>query len=410
MTIMENKMKSPLNDILHPHTGKDLLSFFAQNRPRLLESANSAIISQLLNWRDIENLLAMSRYENPGIRLVRNGKELESEAYCFPQYNFGGTASPLVDRRRLLHCFRDGYTIVYDDFEAKHEAILALSQDMEETFRDCCSCHLYVSAGTEPGLSAHWDDHDVLVLQIIGSKSWKLWNPGIPYPIRDFQRHSPGEKGVPFADIELVAGQALVLPRGWWHDPRPRNELSVHISVAISRRTGLNYLQWLTTISSRCELFRRNIDYGGDGHATASYSKSLRDELISFITKNTPNDFLTAFRSGLYCRPQFSLPWDFEADRGNELAGKRVKWALSPVQTVSDDSHTISVRCLDLTLEFPSVAREFVSRLLDREWHATSHLYASVAKISTFDSFAQVLKDLFVEGVILLADEGEDLK
>lgn len=391
-----------LKEILQPHTEQDLLSHFSENRPLVLSPSRPQLISGLLDWRDIEDLLAMNRYDNPGLRLVRNGKEMSSDGFCFHQFNFRGEASPLVNRRKLLQRFREGCTIVYDDLEAKCESFATLSCDLERLFLDYCSCHLYVSGGTEPGLSAHWDDHDVLVFQIVGTKKWQLWAPGIEYPIREFQKDNRGSKGQHYCDIELTAGNMLVLPRGWWHDPRPCNNLSVHVSIAINRRTGLTYMGWLMRKAVERQFMRQNIEYGIDGRVSEDYSERIRDELIGLIRRHSTADYLSQFRSELQYRPKFAFPSDLADPQVDDLDGKYVRWALGSVQQVDEHDGVVTLRCIDCTLEFPSVSRDFVETLLSGEWHRTDDLYRTVSGVSTLEAFSQVLGDLSSQGIILV--------
>ena len=48
--------------------------------------------------------------------------------------------------------------------------------------------NLYITAVGHRGLVLHWDDHDVFILQLTGSKHWRVWEPFIeactyPYSI-----------------------------------------------------------------------------------------------------------------------------------------------------------------------------------------------------------------------------------
>ena len=53
---------------------------------------------------------------------------------------------------------------------------------------------------------AHYDPVDNVVGQFCGSKRWRLWRPSSGEPT-----------GTPDYDVVVAPGDALFVPRGWWH-------------------------------------------------------------------------------------------------------------------------------------------------------------------------------------------------
>lgn len=115
-------------------------------------------------------------------------------------------------------------------------------------------CPGYVTAFITPagtqGLDYHWDQYLGIVVQLEGSKTWELWEPKIESPYRDHATSThlwdgdwvgQWQDSGPDMTIELAAGQVLVLPRGWVHNPHSRDstETSVHLTFVLRERVPL---------------------------------------------------------------------------------------------------------------------------------------------------------------------------
>ena len=107
----------------------------------------------------------------------------------------------------------------------------------------------------------HHDTHEVISLQVAGSKRWLVYEPVLELPLKNQRyRSALGEPGEPMLDVTLRAGDTLYLPRGWLHQALTSDEDSLHITV------GINVRRWID--EARAELdaaegelaFRQTID------------------------------------------------------------------------------------------------------------------------------------------------------
>jgi hypothetical protein len=82
----------------------------------------------------------------------------------------------------------------------------------------------------------HYDTHDVIVLQVLGEKRWRLW-PGQPVPQPTRRTPWPGgiePEGEPVA-VTMRPGDTLYVPRGVMHDAAAQDgsEPSLHVTVGL---------------------------------------------------------------------------------------------------------------------------------------------------------------------------------
>ncbi|MET8246621.1 cupin domain-containing protein [Streptomyces sp. NPDC005202] len=115
--------------------------------------------------------------------------------------------------------------------------------------------HAFLTPAGQQGLLHHWDQQMALIVQVAGAKTWQLWKPVYDSPMREYQesfrvgRKLPDwEAAGPDMSIDLKAGQTLLLPRGWVHNPHAldHDEPSVHLTFAIRERTPLWLAEQLT--------------------------------------------------------------------------------------------------------------------------------------------------------------------
>lgn len=108
---------------------------------------------------------------------------------------------------------------------------------------------MYVAGGTESGLGLHWDEHDVVVVQLEGRRRWSLGSLASNAPLRErLQPHGlgavepdrPAEVGA--IDITLDPGDVLVVPRGTWHRVEGTGDRSAHVSFGFDYPLGLDVL------------------------------------------------------------------------------------------------------------------------------------------------------------------------
>lgn len=138
--------------------------------------------------------------------------------------------------------YLDGCSVVNNHADLIMAPLAALCNDLQKTFP-----HVYINTYLTPpnaaAVKAHADDRDVLVIQVLGEKQWKVYNDvPIKYPNNHEQVGKNGLKvpeeilnKKPLFDITLKAGDILYMPRGYVHEAETsESEPSFHCTVAIA--------------------------------------------------------------------------------------------------------------------------------------------------------------------------------
>src|SRR6202041_864866 len=146
-----------------------------------------------------------------------------------------------LDLVRARNDFGDGYTIVVDGVERYVRAIASLSRSIELELNFPIQVNAYATPPGSQGLVPHFAQHDVLILQIEGSKTWHLYD-GADIAPHELSRPDKAVAidglGSP-TDLRLEVGDVLYLPRGKVHAAETNSDPSVHLTIGIHAPTVL---------------------------------------------------------------------------------------------------------------------------------------------------------------------------
>jgi ribosomal protein L16 Arg81 hydroxylase len=94
----------------------------------------------------------------------------------------------------------------------------------------------------------HYDTHDVFVLQIHGTKHWRIFDQALYLPLQN-QVHDNQFRGRddPTQTLDLHPGDMIYLPRGWGHAAETQEDLSIHITL------GVHPINWAMTVLKAAE-------------------------------------------------------------------------------------------------------------------------------------------------------------
>jgi hypothetical protein len=217
----------------------------------------------LLSKADVERLVCSTAIRYPAFRIVREGGQLAVSTYT-SDVSWRPPFTATADLPRVLAEWEAGATIVLQALHVNWHPLAVFCRLLEEALAHGMQANAYYTPRGSQGFGVHHDTHDVLVLQVAGTKRWRLYDPLLELPLKH-QRYSRalGEHGTPSDELELRAGDTLYLPRGWLHEAETSSTDSLHLTIGI---TAYTWLDAVTDALGECEdelMFRRGP--AGDG-------------------------------------------------------------------------------------------------------------------------------------------------
>ena len=211
----------------------------------------------LLRIDDVDRVVSSMNLDGQSIQLVNAGEPLAADRYCYP--------SGMVDAARVAQLFADGATIILPQLQMHVPALADLCRSMECRFGVRFQTNVYFSPpGDAQGFKAHYDNHDVFVLQTAGHKAWRLYDVPVELPYRgqEFDPKSYTPSAVT-REFVLRAGDLAYVPRGVVHDAVSGDEPSLHITLGALTRTWIDLLvEAVWQIGRQDPAFRRSLPVG----------------------------------------------------------------------------------------------------------------------------------------------------
>ena len=211
---------------------------FWGRRPLVVEAADASGFSDLLDLAGVDELLSRRGLRTPFVRLARDGSVIGSAAFTAP----GGVGAGIGDQVRddkVADLFAGGATIVLQALHRTWSPIIDFTAGLGAELGHPVQVNAYVTPPDGKGFGAHYDVHDVFVLQLAGTKQWTVHAPVHADPLgsQPWTDHADAvaarARDRPTLTAELRPGDVMYLPRGWLHSATAGNEVSAHLTVGV---------------------------------------------------------------------------------------------------------------------------------------------------------------------------------
>lgn len=153
----------------------------------------------------------------PAIRMIRQGERIPPSEFCTPTRLGSTTVNDVADVRKVLDLVRGGASVVLQSLHRTWSPVSAWCAALERELGWPVQANAYLTPPGERGLSPHADGHDVLAIQVHGSKNWHVDGLG---------------------SFVLCDGDVLYVPAGCEHMASTKASASLHLTVGIHRPSG----------------------------------------------------------------------------------------------------------------------------------------------------------------------------
>ena len=248
----------------------------------------------LLDLDGVDELLSRRGLRTPFVRMAKAGQVLDSSSFTAP----GGVGAEIGDQVRddkVATLFAEGATVVLQALHRTWPAVIDLCTRLAAELGHPVQANAYVTPPSSRGFSAHYDVHDVFVLQLAGRKHWTIHAPVLADPLRT---QPWGQRGAavaaaardtaPAIDTVLEPGDALYLPRGWLHAATALGEVSAHLTVGVHVVTRYTLVEALTALVADDPELRATLPLGldvADPAALAPHLDAVRAALVGALAR-----------------------------------------------------------------------------------------------------------------------------
>ena len=246
-----------------------------------------ADFSDLFSAAAADELLTERALRTPFVRLAREGDVLPAERFT-ASGGFGAQVADQVDSALVLREFAAGATIVLQGLHRSWPPLRAFTRRLVAELGHPAQVNAYITPESARGFDAHYDVHDVFVLQVIGEKHWSVHVPVREHPRPDepwSQRRAAVESRAlekPVIDVVLRPGDALYLPSGWLHSAVARSGPSIHLTVGVAALTGADVVRELVAELSRNPELRAPLPISGSDAGPEALDRAVEQVTTAF--------------------------------------------------------------------------------------------------------------------------------
>ena len=241
--------------ILSPISVEAFFAGYWEQQPLHISRASSALFADVLTEQALIDSLASKQYYFPSVQLTQSGRSLSPDAYTDNKQRV------LPDLAAKLHS--EGATLVWSQAHDYFVGLHALCRELQSALKLPCLANVYLSPASQQGFNAHYDSHDVIIVQVAGCKTFRFYKNGVTLPFSnerfDSTVHSAGDLT---EEIKLEPGDTLYIPRGMMHDAvATGDDASLHITIGVYTVTYKELLQQQLELMSLSNIgLRRSVD------------------------------------------------------------------------------------------------------------------------------------------------------
>ncbi|MFP8959626.1 JmjC domain-containing protein [Streptomyces nanhaiensis] len=253
------------------------------------------LVTRLLTPARLLDMVMRRSLANPQFRFFKGGEELHPDAYLDRQVTPRGQAIPMAGMRRVGSLLREGATLVLDQSNVFDPTMEVTCRALQWWSREHVQANVYLTTNDASGFDLHWDDHDVLIVQLAGEKQWEVRGTSRPVPMfRDAERNNTPSEEIVWTGT-MKAGDVMHIPRGYWHAATRAGRgggHSTHVTFGFAKRTAVSWLTWLADWSRQEEVFRHDLDRWGSPEEQQVQERRLTDAASRLLDARGPAEFL----------------------------------------------------------------------------------------------------------------------
>lgn len=282
LLLQEEEIKD-FESLISPLDVKSFANEYWGKKVLHIERGDREYYHSLLTKDGVDDIIFHGRPKGPSLRIVKNQVPLHPQKY----ENLDGS----ININQMYTAYADGYSIIIHEIQRFSKPIARLCANLQKEFNFRTLGEMFLTPKNQKALAPHYDAHDVFVVQLEGTKYWRLYDKVYEMPLVDSQQPVFDRKNLSnVREIKLEAGDVLFIPRGVPHEASTQDESSLHLSI------GVHPMQWLDLVNvALADLAQTDLElrkplplgYSNQNKMNEDFRSMAQEKLSSIIEKAT---------------------------------------------------------------------------------------------------------------------------
>jgi ribosomal protein L16 Arg81 hydroxylase len=271
---------------------QDFLSMLRQRKLAFLRASDPDRFRLLLDWQALAGQL--ERGEHPrglaDVRVVKESTTVHPERWMTRNKT---NNTNQIDIAKVEEFMADGFSLVVTPIQTYVPPLAKLCENIKAELEENIKVGVVVTTGSCGAFRLHFDPEDIIILQVQGTKRWKIYGPPVPNPVIGIPKPPPPPEAHPLFDDVLQPGDLLFVPAGNWHHCENGPDRSLHLGIFCIAPTMLHVLKTFLSQFMTEEMFRIPLTRFEDGEDLAELEARAKARLIERVQHLEVKDYLS---------------------------------------------------------------------------------------------------------------------
>ncbi|MGW1889930.1 cupin domain-containing protein [Streptomyces sp. NPDC002004] len=255
--------------------------FFAEyfnKKPMLRKNAVPGDPRDILSLRKLDQLVNLEVVRPPYIKVNLKGNGVPEQGYTRNVVVQGQTITDVVDPGKIYELFRAGATVTWCSLNQIVPELRDFTRIISDRMAVRTDSVAFLTPTGKKGYPPHHDPVDLFIVQLEGTKHWKLWNPPAAR-LGDNAQYTLEGLGEPEIEVSLQPGDVLYLPYGTPHAAVAEGKASLHLSIMMRPRMWRDLLRETVEELVADEVFTEypHIGEARDVEVGAAFKEKIRE-------------------------------------------------------------------------------------------------------------------------------------
>ncbi|HEV3021176.1 MAG TPA: cupin domain-containing protein [Pirellulales bacterium] len=244
-----------LERLLSPHMPDEFFRDIWEKRPLAVARGDERHYDGLLSMSDVDKVIAFSGpkfTDAAAFRAQAQSPPTFVRGVLDDQGSYSSQPDPGIAELRQV--FDAGKSLVIMAVQRRWQPVAELTRNLEAVFHCPVHANMYLTPPDSQGFAAHFDTHEVFVLQLEGVKYWRLFRAAEDLPLVSDDAGRPRQPLGTFEECCLAPGDLLYIPRGHVHEAFTSQVPSLHLTVGINVYRWADVLHHALAVAGRCDV------------------------------------------------------------------------------------------------------------------------------------------------------------
>lgn len=237
----EERRSDVLAMLLAPSSPSEFLERYFEKEPLHIGRGDPKYFREVYDVGEIESSLIVGGNDHDKFVLIKHGvgqvsvEDMTIERRHTRARHTGRTPKLVLDPRVVVSYFDRGYTLVIKDASLFSPRLQKFVNRVQQRLGFYIQTNVYFTPPKAQGFDVHHDTHDTLVMQIEGTKTWRIYDPVIQLPVetQPFSKEEHGKQVKLNREVTLNPGDTLYVPHGFPHEAMTADGTSLHVTLAM---------------------------------------------------------------------------------------------------------------------------------------------------------------------------------